>query len=360
MSRKAHGSFNFSLHTLSFILLFLLVYPLIPLTLKPGYAQETFYKGQTIRIIVGFTPVGFYDRWGRLFARYMGKHIPGNPEIIVQNMPGASSVIAANHVYNVAKPDGLTLVMPINTLYLDQFVGRQEVKYDVRKFQWIGSQEKIVTMLYARADAPYKSLADIIKAKEPPKCGATGTASTGYILPKILEETLGAKFNIVTGYPGGNEIDIAVERGEITCRGMDISPHFGREPFDTWHVKGFDRHLVQDQRKKDPRLSDTPTIHELMDERKTPEASRRTAEVILASGLFGRAMAVTPGTPPERVKILREAYVKMMKDPELIAEAKKGRMDMDPTSGEELQALAQQVMDQPKDVLERVKKILSE
>ena len=114
----------------------------------------------------------------------MPKYIPGNPEMIVQNMPGASSVIAANYVYNVAKGDGLTLLVPINSLYLDQIVERKEVQFDVRKFEWIGTQEKAPIMLYFRADTPYKSIADIIKANEPPKCGATGTASTGYLLAK--------------------------------------------------------------------------------------------------------------------------------------------------------------------------------
>lgn len=317
-----------------------------------------FYQGKTIRIIVGFTPGGFYDRWARLLARYMPKHIPGNPEMIVQNMPGASSVIASNYVYNVAKPDGLTVGMPINSLYLDQFVGRKEVQFDVRKFEWIGTQEKYSTMLYMRADAPYKSIGDILRAKEPPKCGATGTASTGYIVPKLLEETLGAKFNIVLGYPGGSEIDVAVERGEVICRGQDIASHFGREPFINWHQRGFDRHLVQDPHKRDPRLPDTPTIWELMDEFKTPEISRRVSQVILTTNEFGRAMMAPPGTPPERVKILREAYAKAMRDPELIAEAKKGRMDMEPFPGEYLQTLAKEVMDQPPDVVARVKKIL--
>ncbi len=342
---------------------FVVLIALFPKTLRviddTASAQTApFYQGKTIRIIVGFTPGGFYDRWARLLARYMPKYIPGNPEMIVQNMPGASSVIASNYVYNVAKPDGLTVGMPINSLYLDQLVGRQEVKFDVRKFEWIGTQEKYSTMLYMRADAPYKSVGDILKAKEPPKCGATGTASTGYIVPKLLEESVGAKFNIVLGYQGGSEIDVAVERGEVICRGQDIASHFGREPFETWHKKGFDRHLVQDPQKRDPRLPDTPTIWELMDEYKTPESSRRVAQVILTTNEFGRAMMATPGTPPERVKILREAYAKAMRDPDLIAEAKKGRMDMEPSPGEQLQALAKEVFDQPPEVIARVKKIM--
>lgn len=322
--------------------------------------SDPFYKGKTIRIVVGFTPGGFYDRWARLLARYMPKYIPGSPDMIIQNMPGASSVIAANYVYNVAKGDGLTLLVPINSLYLDQLVERKEVQFDVRKFEWIGTQEKAPVMLYMRSDAPFKSIADIIKAGEPPKCGSTGTASTGYLLAKLLEENLKAKINTVTGYPGGSEVDVAVERGEIVCRGMDIPPHFGREPFDSWHKKGFDRHILQGGPKRDPRLADTPTLFELMDQYKTPDVGRRVTRIILSSGDFGRPMVAAPGTPPDRVKILRAAYAKAMRDPELVAEAQKGRMDMDPSAGEDLQTLVKEIMDQPRDVIDRVKKILTD
>lgn len=325
-----------------------------------GAQTQPFYQGKTIRIIVGFTPGGFYDRWARLLARYMPKYIPGNPEIVVQNMPGASSVIAANYVYSVGKGDGLTVVMPINSLYLDQLVGRKEAQFDVRKFEWIGTQEKSGSMLYIRADSPYKTLDDIVRSKEPPKCGATGTASTGYILPKVLEETFGAKFNIVVGYPGGSEIDLAVQKGEVLCRGQDIPSHFGREPFTTWHKEGFDRHLVQDSRKRDPRLAEAPTIWEIMDQHKTPQEKRRVAEVILTAVEFGRPMMATPGTPADRVKILRDAYANAMADPSLIEEAKKGKMDMELTRGEVLQKVAKEVLEQPPEVIARVKKVLGE
>jgi tripartite-type tricarboxylate transporter receptor subunit TctC len=288
----------------------------------------------------------------------MGKYISGNPEFIVQNMSGAGSLIAANYVYNIGKPDGLTLGWLGGSLYLDQLLGRKEVKFDVRKFEWIGTQAKFLPMLYVRSDSPYKSFADIIKAKEPPKCGATGTASMGYLLPKVLEETLRAKFQIVTGYPGASEIDLAVERGEINCRGMEVPPHFGREPFDTWHKKGFDRHIVQGGRKRDPRLSDTPTIFELMDDYRTPESSRRLAQTILATGEFGQPMVATPGLPGDRIQALREAYSKTLKDPELLAEAKKGRMDVDASSGEDLYDIIKEIMDSSPEIIEGVKRIL--
>jgi tripartite-type tricarboxylate transporter receptor subunit TctC len=318
--------------------------------------SDPFFKGKTIRIIGGSG--GFYESWARLLARHMGKHIPGVPNLIVQNMLGAGSLIAANYVYNVAKPDGLTLGMFLNTIYLDQLVGRKEVQFTIEKFGWIGSPVGEAMMLYMRADTPYKTIADVIKAKEPPKCGATGTASSSYILAMMLEETVGAKFNSVLGYQGSGDTDMAVEKGEVVCRAHNVSAHFGREPFNSWHKKNFDRHLVQSGRKRDPNLPDTPTMYELMDQYKTPEMSRRAAQVILAGGEFGRPMLVTPGTPPERLTILREAYAKALKDPELLAEAKKAKMEVDPSSADELQSLLKEVLNQPKEVIERVKKLL--
>lgn len=321
-------------------------------------AQEAFYKGKNIRLVVGSTPGGFYDRWARMFARYIPKYIPGGPEIIVQNMPGAGSLVAANYVYNVAKPDGLTLGMVQYNIYMDQLVGRKEVQFDVRKFAWIGSPVSETVLLYMRKDAPFKSIADIIKAKDPPKCGSSGTVSTDYLLAKILEDSIGAKFNTVLGYQGGSEIDLAVEKGEVVCRAHNVSAHFGREPFNSWHKKDFDRHIVQTGRKRDPRLTDVPTIYELFDEYKTSDISRRVAQVMLTGGELGRPMLATPGSPPERITILREGYIKALKDPELLAEAEKGKMEVDPTPGSELEELIKNVMDQPKEVMDRVKKML--
>jgi tripartite-type tricarboxylate transporter receptor subunit TctC len=325
----------------------------------PVLAQEPFYKGKSVRLVVGSTPGGFYDRWARFFAKYMPKYIPGNPEIIVQNMPGAGSLVAANHVFNVAKPDGLTLGMVQYNIYMDQLVGRKEVQFDVRKFGWIGSPASETVLLYMRNDAPYKSIRDIVKAKEPPKCGSSGTVSTDYLLAKLLEDSIGAKFNTILGYPGGSEIDLAVEKGEVVCRAHNISAHFGREPFNSWHKKDFDRHIVQTGRKRDARLPQTPTIYELFDEYGSSEVSRRVAQVMLTGGELGRPMLATPATPPERIKILREGYARALKDPELVVETEKAKMEVDPTPGEELEELLKKVMEQPKEVMDRVKKLLA-
>ena len=339
------------------ILLGLLVI-LIQSAQAPG--QAPFYEKKTIQVIIGSAPGGLYDRWGRLFAQYLGKYIPGNPNLVAQNMPGGGSMIATNYLYGLAKPDGLTIGMFQTFMYLQQLVGVPEVKYDVRKFNWLGSQEKGQMMLYIRADSPYKSMDDILKAKEPPKCGGSGASDQTALLTRLLEETIGAKFIRVLGYPGGSEVDLAMERGEVVCRATRITVHFSREPFVTWDRKGFDRHLVQAGKRRDPRLTDVPTIYELMDRYKTPESGRRLAQVILSGDELGRPMIAPPGVPTDRVKILREAYNKALKDPELIAEVTKSRLDMEPSTGEEIEAIVKEIMDQPPEVVPLVKKILDQ
>jgi tripartite-type tricarboxylate transporter receptor subunit TctC len=323
----------------------------------PAQAQEQFFKGKQIRIIVGLSTGGGYDRAARLVARHIGKHIPGNPDMLVQNMPGASSVTAANYVWSVAKPDGFTLLAPHNNLYLSQLSGQKEVKFDLPKFQWIGSLENDDMMLFGRADAPFKSMGDIVRAKEAPKCGSTGVGSSDYVMSKILEETIGAKINHVTGYPGSSEIAIAFERGEVLCMGLTISTYFGREPFLGWLKTKFVRFLAQSGRKREPRIEEAPTIYELMDEYKTSPTKRRVAEAMLQGGEWARPLMAPPATPADRVAILRAAYEKAAKDPELIAEAKKLRIDLTPMRGEQLQAMAKEVMTQPPEVVEQIKKL---
>lgn len=343
----------------SFSLLLALVWSLYPVSYLHAQA-ESFYKGKTVKVIVGTTPGALYDQWARLIAAHIGKHIPGNPEMLVQNMPGAGHQIAANYLYNVAKPDGLTVIGSIiPTLYLDQLVGRKEIQYDWAKFVWIGSPVKGEHQMSMRADAPYKSIDDIRNAKEPPRCGSPGTGGTDYILSRLLEETLPPlKIQTVLGYPGGPEIDLAIERGEVQCRSFTIEAFFSREPYQTWRKKGFVRNLVQTGRARDPRLSDVPTMHELMDRHKTPEVARRLATVILAGGALGRPVLGPPGIPPDRVKILREAFARTMKDPRFLDDIKKRNYELDSTTGEELEAVVKEAMAQPPEIIQRLKKLL--
>jgi tripartite-type tricarboxylate transporter receptor subunit TctC len=320
--------------------------------------DEPSYKGKTLRFVVGSATANFYDSWARLIARYWGKYIPGNPNVIVQNMPGAGSITAVNYVYSVAKPDGLTVVLPNNSIYIEQLVGRKEARFDLRKFHWLGSASQDSIMFYMRADTPYKTIADIVKAKQPPSCGGSGTTSSDYIVARILELTVGAKINSVSGYQGGSDADLAVEKGEIACRAHTLASHFGREPFNSWHKKGFDLHLLQSGRKRDPRASEAPTIYEVLEEFKVPDGKRRVVQALLSGGEFGRPVLVTPVTPSDRVKILRESFRSVMKDAELLAEAKKSRMDVEYTSGEELESLLKEVLSQPPEVIEQARKIL--
>ena len=170
---------------------------------------------------------------------------------------------------------------------------------------------------------------------------------------------LGAKFELVLGYQEANQVDLAVIKGEVVCRDLGLTAHFSREPFLSWHANGFDRHLLQSGRKRDARAPDTPTIFELMDQYKATDINRRAMEVLTAGEGFGHPMMAPPGTPPDRVRILRDAYLlSALKDPELLAEAQRGQWVIDPVSGEELQNLAERVMVQPPAVVEQVKKIL--
>lgn len=323
------------------------------------FAQgEPFYKGKTIRIVTGFRPGDVDDQWPRLIGPVMTKYIPGNPNVIIQNMVGAGSMVAANYIYGVAKPDGLTLGWISPGLYIDQLMGQKEAQFDWMKFSWIGSPVQSNSQMYMRADAPYRTIEDIRKAAEPPRCGSSGQANMGYYLPRLLDETLGLKFKIVTGYQGGNEVDLAVERGEIHCRGMSIEAFFAREPFHTWRKTGFVRNLVQTGRKRDPQLADVPTLYELMDKYDTAEGGRRLASVVLTVGVLGRPMVAGPTTPADRTRVLRSAFTSALKDAELIAEAKKRNFGLQPVSGEELESLANEVMAQPPELIQRLRKLL--
>ena len=218
-------------------------------------AQSSFYQGKSIKLIVGSPAGSNYDQYSRLIAPYLNKYISGNPEVIVQNMGGAGSAIAANHVYRLAAPDGLTLLSILPAIYFDQLVGRKEVQFDYAKFAWIGSTDRSNNLLIMRADTPYKTLQDVRTASDPPKCAATGTGSIAYYMPKLLEEVIGTKFNVVVGYPGGPDMDLAVERGEAQCRAFTLSTFLSdRDPYRTWRKNNSVRVLVQTGSSRDKRL----------------------------------------------------------------------------------------------------------
>jgi tripartite-type tricarboxylate transporter receptor subunit TctC len=321
-------------------------------------AQADFYKGKTIRVVIGYSAGGTNDLWVRTIARFWGKYIPGSPDFIVQNMPGAGTMIAANYIYNVAKPDGLSLALIAPGLFLNQIGGQKEARFDWAKFAWIGTPEETSEMLSIRSDSPYKSMDDIRKSAVPPKCGTTGTGTPGHYFPRLLEEVLDLKFDLVTGYPGASDIDLAIEKGEVLCRGGTTSAFFGREPGRTWAKTGFVRLLVIGGSKRDKRVADVPTIWELMEKHKTPDSGKRLATVLLSPGSFGRPIVGGPGITADRVKILRDGFSKAMSDPALLAEAEKRGWEPDPVNGDKLQALAAEVVTQPPEVIKRMNAVL--
>lgn len=326
--------------------------------LKRADAQSNFYQGKTMTYIVGLLAGDSNDLWARAVTRNMAKHIPGQPNIVVQNMPGAGGLTAANYVYGVAKPDGLTLGTVSAGHYFHQLAGRKEAQFDWRKFTWIGSSSPHEYLFVMRTDAPYKSMDDIRTASQPPKCSSTAPGSASYMTLKMLEEGLGLKFNIVTGYKGGGEQDLAIERGEVQCRPVTTAAYLGRSPMPEWVKKGFLRVLVQTPRRRNPKLPDVPTVHELMERHRAPEINRRVAMVLLGTDNFGNfPSAATPGIPPERVKMLREAYIKALKEPDFLEEAKKRSWDIDPISADELEKLAKEVIDQPPEISARIKQL---
>jgi tripartite-type tricarboxylate transporter receptor subunit TctC len=321
-------------------------------------AQTPFYQGKQVKLVIGSSAGGGYDLWPRVIARYLTRHIPGNPDIIPQNMPGAGGIVGANYVYGIAKPDGLTVGAFNPALYFDQLIKRDEVKFDWSKFAWIGSPEQNELLHYIRTDAPFKTIDDLRNAKEPPRCGSSGTGTSGHYIPRLLEEVLGIKTHIVGGYQGGAEIDVAVERNEVVCWSPLVATYFGRDPYKRWHKSGFTRVVLQTGDKRDPRMKDVPTLPELMQRYKTPDAGRRLARVILTAVTLGRPITAPPGTPVDRVKVLRDAYAKAIRDPELLAEAEKRAWDVDPVTGADLEVRAKDVIAQPAEVIERMKWVL--
>ena len=310
-------------------------------------AAQPNFAGKTITIIVGYKPGGGYDGTARMLARHLPQHIPGKPTVIVQNMPGGNSIIAANHMYNVAKPDGLTIGTFNRNLPIAQLTGVQGVKFDITKFAWIGSAANETTILAIRDDLPYKTFDELRKAKEPVVIGSTGPGANTYDFPLLLKDMLGVNFKIVSGYSSSADIMLAVERKEVDGRAGSYS---SIQPF-------IDRKLVRPvirARTTDKRLAQLP-----VDESFAPNP-RAKAIMALRSApeQIARPYVLPPATPPEIVRLLREAFEKTIKDEALVAEANKAKIDLEFTNGDEAVKILKEVLDQPKDIVEEFSKYI--
>lgn len=298
---------------------------------------EDFYKGKTLRVVVGSSAGGGYDRYGRLVARHIGKYIPGAPNVIVSNMPGAGGNVAAAYVYNVAPKDGTVMGAVAAGSALDKLIGdRSRIKFDPLKINYIGSANSEVFVCVVRSDSPFKTFEQAFTQEL--QIGSSG--GTTRDMPMLLKNVLGAKIKLFSGYKGTNEMTLAVERGEIQglC-GFGWSSIRSQRP--QWFETKFARVLLQEAITGDREL-DAMGVPVSMKFARTEE-QRAIMELVYAQGVFTRPFMAAPEAPADRVKILREAFVKALADPQAQEEAKKQRLVITTISGSDLQAMIQRL-----------------
>lgn len=315
-----------------------------------------FYKGKTVRIIVGFAAGGGFDTYSRTIARHMGKHIPGNPSIVVENMTGAGSLIAANHVYNVARPDGLTIGHFIGGLFLGQVLGQKGIQFDARKFEFIGAPVKDHVVCALTKASGITSVEKWMASKTPVKMGGTAPGnSTPDNATRILKETLGLATQIVSGYKGTADIRLAAESGELGggCWGWDSISATWRKGLDAGDVTV----VIQAASTPHPDLSKVPSAIKLA---KTEEARQLIEVGIHSDSEIVRTYTLAPGTPKERVQILRKAFMETMKDPEFVADANKAKLGVDPVSPDEIEKIIAGLFKLDSAMVANLKKILYE
>jgi tripartite-type tricarboxylate transporter receptor subunit TctC len=317
-----------------------------------------FYRGKQITVIVGSSAGGGYDIYARLLSRHMPKHIPGNPTMLVTNMTGAGSNAAAAHVYNVAPKDGTIIGALQNSAVLDALLDAllgdtKRLRHDATKFVHLGSATIDHYVCIARADAPVKSFKELLTRELIIGASQPGTSTRDY--PAMLNNMTGSKIRLVSGYPGTREITFAIEKDEVKglC-GFSWSSLQAQRP--DWLGSGFIRVLVQEHDKGHPVINKMG-VPLAVDFAKTPE-NRRVMELVYSSETFGRPYMMAPGVPADRVAALRRAFMEVMRDKELLAEAQKIGIDIDPISGEELQALAEKIFAAPAAVVEQAKQAL--
>jgi tripartite-type tricarboxylate transporter receptor subunit TctC len=316
------------------------------------FAQEPFYKGKTVRIVVGFSAGGGFDTYARVLARHMGKHIAGEPAIIVENMAGAGSLIAANHGYNTARADGLTINNWIGGLVLQAVLGSKGIQFDAPKFEWVGALQDSQSCGLTKASG-ISSVQEWFAAKTPVKLGGTASGSTDVDIPRILKATLGLPIQLVEGYKGTADIRIAADSGEVsgycgTWAGMK----------STWSQaleSGNAKVVIQINSNKHPDLKDVPNALELA---KTDEARDLIRMGIHYQADISRNYSLPPGTPKERVANLQQAFLQTMKDKDFLADARKAKLSVEPISGHDVAKIVADYYAMKPELRSRLKEIM--
>jgi tripartite-type tricarboxylate transporter receptor subunit TctC len=314
-------------------------------------AADDFYRGKTINIIVGFGPGGGYDLYARLLARHLGKHVPGNPSVVVQNMEGAGGVRAANHVYNVAPKDGTVIAGVNQGAAMFKLLGGKGAQYDPAKFQWLGSMAASNNTVYVWHTSGIKTLDDA-KGREVSMAGS-GVISDANIYPAVFNALVGTKFKVISGYTGTNDSNLALERGEVEGRGGGAYSSLVSTRPD-WLREEKVKILAQIGFEKEPDLKDVPLLLDIV----KSEEERQIATVVTLPTAIGYNYWLAPEVPAERVEVLRTAFAAALKDEALLAEAKKQSLEIRPKTGQELEAMVNKAAETPKPILEKTATIL--
>lgn len=329
---------------------------LIALASVVGPAQaQSFYEGKTVRIIVGLAPGGGFDTYARTIARHLGKHIAGNPAIIVDNMPGAGSLVSANHLYRVAKPDGLTVGHFNGTLVLGQVLGQRAIEFDARKFEFIGAALKEDVVCALTRASGITTVEKWMAVRTPVKLGGTGPLASPDNTARILKTALGLPIQLVSGYKGTADIRLAADGGELAggCWAWDSVKV-------TWRKALEDGAVVVVLQAVAKGFPDLPGVPLAIDLAKTDEARRLIEVGVHHAGAFARPFVLPPGTPRERVQILRRAFQETLKDKAFLAETERARLGLDPVTGEELERMVSELFTLDPALLARLKQILQD
>jgi tripartite-type tricarboxylate transporter receptor subunit TctC len=322
-------------------------------SVEPLLAQANFFEGKTVRFIVGFSAGGGYDTYTRLIARHMGKHIPGNPVFVVENMAGAGSMISANYVYKVAKPDGLTIGHFIGGLFLQQLLGKPGIEFDSLKFGYIGVPAQDHFILGVAKSTNIVDAEKWIASKQVVKFGGVATGSGTDDFPNVLKATIALPIQMVSGYKGTADVRLAFNSGEIT--GLSNSWESTKSTWRKELESGDLIPVLQTASKPHPELAKLPLAISFA---KTEEARGLIETVARVHGASVRPYVVPPGTPKDRVQTLRKALMDTMKDPALLAEARKANLDINPDDGAELEQNVRNIFKLDPGLIAKLKEIL--
>jgi len=315
----------------------------------PASAQtpEQFYAGKIIDFVIGYPPGGSNDVWARLIARHIGKHIPGKPNVVPKNMPGAGSFLAINTVYQVSPKDGTVLAIGAPTAALDEKLGTQGVRFKTAELNWVGRVDSLINIVFMWHTAKVKTFADALQTEA--TLSGTGAGSTVSIYPTVMNNVFNTKFKLIMGYKGSADAQLAVERGEVDGHSTSwVAVKVGHP--DWWPSKKISI-LVQFSLTRHPELPDIPTAVDLA----RNDEERQILSAIMAAADVGSAFFTTPGVPPDRLNALRRAFDATMQDKEFLADVERTKLSVSPMKGEDLQMLVKQVSDLPPDLLEKVR-----